>query len=87
MIILSKEGTPLKVWDNHAKSDPLQKFYQSFETGRKRVTSLPVCPTCERAGFRTRGWVDRKMMHCPHCGYNGPSTHIYSAYVEEKLYK
>lgn len=87
MMILNKDGTPLKVWGEHAQSHELQKFYQSFNSGRKRLQSLPVCPKCERAGFRTKGWLDRKMMHCPHCGYSGTSTHVYSAYIKEGLYK
>ena len=87
MMILKHDGTPLKVWGEHAISDPLQQLYQSTNEGKKRIASLPVCPTCERVGFRDKGWKDRKSMCCPHCGYNGPSTHVYSAYIDEGLYK
>lgn len=87
MIILSEHGTSVKVWGEHAKSHDMQKFYQSFPEGRRRLASLPVCPQCEKAGFRTKGWKENKTMHCPHCGYNGPCTHVVSAYLEEKLYK
>jgi hypothetical protein len=87
MIILNKDGTPIDRVLQHAKSDPLQQFYQSFKEGRKRLQSLPVCPKCERTGFRDRGWSQNKTMFCPHCGFRGTATHVLSAYIKEGLYK
>lgn len=87
MMILSKNGTPLETYMKHGTSGKLQQFYQSFDTGRKKLQSLPVCPKCERVGFRDKGWKDRRSMCCPHCGYQGQATHQVSAYLNDKLYK
>lgn len=87
MIILSKEGTPLDRYLQHGKSGKLQQLYQSMDTGKKRIMSLPVCPKCERVGFRDKGWKDRRHMCCAHCGYNGPATHVLSAYLKDEMYK
>ena len=87
MIILKSGGTTTETIIKHAKSDPFQQFYQSFQSGRKRFLSLPVCPKCERTGFRDKGWGEHKLMHCPHCGYSGEATHVLSAYLNEGLYK
>ena len=56
---------------------------------KKHATSIfekPVCPKCERIGFRDKGWKTRLVMTCPFCGYNGVSTKIVKAYLEEELY-
>jgi hypothetical protein len=87
VIILSKNGTPIDTYLQHSKSGKLQQLYQSMDTGRRRITSLPVCPKCERVGFRDKGWSDNKTMCCPHCGYRGKATHVLSAYLEDQLYK
>lgn len=87
MMILSKEGTPLSRYMEHGTSDPLQQLYQAMPSGKKRVTSLPVCPKCEKVGFRTHGWALNRTMACPHCGYQGHATHQLAAYIEDKLYK
>jgi len=87
MLIYSASGDVLKTWGEHSVSNPLQQLYQSYDSGRKRLASLPVCPKCERAGFRDKGWALEKRMCCPHCGYNGIATEVYSAYVDKQLYK
>ena len=86
-MILSGNGEVLKKWGEHTITDPLQQFYQGMNEGKKRLSSLPICPKCERTGFRDKGWKDRKSMVCNHCGYQGQSTHVYSAYVKEGCYK
>lgn len=86
-MILNKDGTPMDRYLDHGKSGKLQQLYQSMDVGRKRLASLPVCPTCERIGFRDKGWAVDKTMNCPHCGYHGPCTHVLSAYLKEGLYK
>lgn len=87
MIILKREGTPRETFMKHTTSNPLQQLYQSMDTGRKRLASLPVCPKCERTGFRDKGWVTERTMCCAHCGYRGPATHVLSAYLSEACYK
>lgn len=85
-VILDKNGAPLRFLE-HTTSDPLQQFYQSFDAGRKRLMDLPVCPKCERTGFRDKGWKDRKSMICPHCGYTGPTQYQLAAYMKDEAYK
>ena len=87
MIILKEHGTHVDTFMTHTKSDPMQQFYQSFDSGKRRLASLPVCPRCERTGFRDKGWIENKTMCCPHCGYVGRATHVLSAYLSDRLYK
>lgn len=87
MMILDKNGNPLASYMKHGTSHSLQQFYQSHDTGRRRLASLPICPKCEKVGFRDKGWLEKKNMCCPACGYTGPTTHILSAYAAEGLYK
>lgn len=86
-MILNSEGKTLSKYMTHTLSDPLQQAYQSLDVGKKRLQSLPVCPKCERTGFRDRGWAENKTMTCPHCGYHGVATHVLSAYLAEGAYK
>ncbi len=66
---------------NHARQNQLVQRHTV------PVMDLPVCPKCERAGFRDRGWKEKKVMVCPHCHYEGPSTVILRGYMKEKLYR
>lgn len=86
-MILDKNGKSLNKYMVHTLSNPLQQLYQSMDVGRKRLQSLPVCPKCERTGFRDAGWATNKIMTCPHCGYHGKATHVLSAYLAEGAYK
>ena len=85
MIIYNGMGTPLSTVKTHLGDTPLQKFNLSF--GRERLASLPICPKCERAGFRDKGWGINKSMVCTHCGFKGSATHVVAAYLENKVYK
>jgi predicted Zn-ribbon and HTH transcriptional regulator len=81
MIILNNSGTSKSTYIAHGLS-------HSMHNGRRhKAASLPVCPKCERVGFRDKGWQLNKTMSCPHCGYHGKATHVLSAYVEDRLYK
>lgn len=84
MIILNKQGTPIETYLNHARQNQLvQKHIKG-----KKLFDQPICPKCERVGFRDKGWMEGKMtMVCSHCGYKGPTTKILRAYLEEGLYK
>lgn len=87
MVILKSGKTTAETYMKHTISNPLQQLYQSFDTGRSRLMSLPVCPRCERTGFRDRGWTTQRIMSCPHCGYHGKATHVLSAYLDEGLHR
>lgn len=86
-MILDKDGKSLNKYMAHTTSGSLLQFYQSLDVGKKRIQSLPVCPKCERTGFRDKGWLENKTMCCPHCGYHGKATHLLSAYLDEGLYR
>lgn len=68
----------------HATSDQMIAMYLADTPGRKRVNILPVCPRCEKLGLRDKGWNEKAIMTCPHCGYSGPTDIIYSEYAKEK---
>lgn len=87
MIILNREGTPIERYLDHSTDSSMQRFYMSHQSGRKRLYSLPICPKCEKAGLRDKGWGANKNMVCPGCGYHGPATYVMATYTQEKLYK
>lgn len=68
---------------NHARQN--QMIAQNKTV--KEMMEMPVCPKCTRAGFRHKGWREKKIMVCPHCGYEGPTTHVLRAFLKEGLYK
>ena len=71
---------------NHATSSKLLNFYLN-NGGKTQVMSLPICPKCEKIGFRDKGWATEKTMVCPVCGYRGPATHQLSAFLKDRQYK
>ncbi|MCK9444970.1 MAG: hypothetical protein M0Q14_10650 [Tissierellaceae bacterium] len=54
---------------------------------RKEMLELPVCPRCERIGLRDKGWKAYKIMACPYCNYEGPTSVILKGYLKDKLYR
>lgn len=70
----------------HATSDQMIAQYLVDSPGRKRVNILPICPKCERIGLRDRGWNEKAIMTCPHCGYSGSTDIIYSEYAKENKF-
>jgi predicted amidophosphoribosyltransferase len=88
MIILAKSGDDLGTYMKHAQSDPMMQNYKTLVmNSRQRLFSLPVCPKCERAGLRDKGWTAQKVMYCPHCGYNGKSDYQLTAYLQDRAYR
>ena len=79
-------GTNVNKYLGHGLSNPLVNFYLGHG-GKSKLMSLPICPKCERAGLRDKGWALSRIMCCPHCGYRGPTTHQLSAYIKEGLYR
>lgn len=47
----------------------------------------PVCPKCERVALRDDGWSERKIGHCPQCGYRGKMEVTLQEYADRCLYK
>ena len=86
MIIIKSSQSPKDLFQRHALSNNMVQEY-TVNTKGKKVMSMPVCPKCERAGLRDKGWLLQKIMCCPHCGYKGPATHQVSAYLREGLYR
>ena len=78
--------TNVNTYLNHATSTDLLKFYQAHG-GRTQIMALPICPKCEKLGFRDKGWATHRTMICPICGYHGPATHQLAAYLNEGQYK
>ena len=70
----------------HATSDGMVGLYLSDRPGASRVNSLPICPKCERIGFRDKGWLEKMVMTCPHCGYNGKTDTVYSEYKKDQKF-
>lgn len=69
----------------------LEHARQNQMVARNKTTQemmeMPVCPRCERAGFKDKGWKEKKIMACPHCHYNGPTTVVLRAYLKEGMFK
>lgn len=75
--------TNIDTYLNHARQNQLMVKYKS----QKEMMELPICPKCERPGFRDKGWKEHKIMACPVCGYQGPTNMILKAYIKKGLYK
>ena len=60
-------------------------YLQSIDI--EKLRDNPVCPRCERAALRDRGWAEEKIGHCPYCGHRGPMPITVGEYAENKLYK
>ena len=50
---------------------------------RSRVFALPVCPKCERPLLRDKGFQERGIATCIHCGYSGPSSRTVGIHAKE----
>lgn len=81
-MIIGKETT-VNSYLNHARQNQMIKQNKT----QQEMLELPVCPRCERVGFRHKGWKTHKIMVCPHCGYEGKTTIVMGAYIKRKLYK
>lgn len=80
--LLDKDNQKLHL--EHAMSNVMVSSYLSGPKNMKRVNTLPICPKCERIGLRDKGWSEKMIMSCPHCGYHGATDTVYSEYVKNK---
>lgn len=53
----------------------------------EKLKDNPVCPRCERAALRDKGWSENRIGHCPYCGHRGYMPKTVGAYAAEKLYR
>jgi len=84
--MIDKQSSTLGKFMDHATKDKLIQLYGSARK-QDNIMSLPVCPKCESAGLRDKGWTDHKIMKCPKCGYSGKATHVMFSYIKEGLFK
>lgn len=60
-------------------------YLQSIDI--EKLRDNPVCPRCERAALRDKGWADAKIGHCPYCGHRGPMPMTVKEYAEKQMYR
>ena len=65
--MVDRHSNTLQKYMKHASQNSLIQLYGESRK-QDSIMSLPVCPKCEAAGLRDKGWTDHKIMKCPSCG-------------------
>jgi hypothetical protein len=82
---MSKEQNTIDAFNIRATEDEMVQF--ALQKGAE-VSSMPICPHCERLGIKTKQWAhNRYEMICLACGYKGETDYVYTTYMKDKMYK
>jgi hypothetical protein len=81
------QRTPSGLYVKHAEQNKWLKSGMTEQNLLKEYGDNPVCPRCERPGFRDKGWKEKKQMQCNHCGYSGTSATTVREYMQNQMYK
>ena len=77
----------MSIWlpENVVKRIKAHEYIRSldFET----LKDNPMCTKCERVALRDKGYIEKNIGRCPHCGHIGPMTVTLKVYAEKCMYK